>query len=130
MTLASLPWFRQGWMPNAWRVALLSQQSARDRATVRAALADLMYAMVDANDADARGRVTVARVKQAPRNFVQDSAEWREGLPSIISQRDLALTRHGPAQSAGGNLLTLGSAPLWAPQGLLGDFGDARTWLR
>ncbi len=129
LTLASLPWFRQGWMPNAWRVALLSKQSARDRATVRAALADLMYAMVDANDADARGRVTVARVKQAPRNFVQDWAEWREGLPSIISQRDLALNAvMAPAQSSRRNLLTLGIGAALGTAGLIGGFWG-RTYL-
>src|SRR5689334_21604772 len=57
----SLPWFRQGWMPEEWRVALLARQMARDRATVREAFAALAYSALDATNVDPVGRVTVSQ---------------------------------------------------------------------
>jgi hypothetical protein len=88
LALAALQWFRQGWMPTHWRIALLARQTAADRAATRTALAELAYAMLDANQDDAFGRVIVTRVRPAPSDFAYDWGAWRADLPSSLAEHD------------------------------------------
>ncbi len=88
MTLASLPWFRIGWMPNPLREALIDLQSENDRVATRKALADLAFTVVDASEADELGRVTVARVSNSPPRWRTHWAEWRAGLPKTSHEAD------------------------------------------
>jgi hypothetical protein len=91
MMLAALPWFRQGWMADPLRKALLETQSAEDRATTRDALAALAFTVVDASEAEPDGRVTVARVASPPRDWQIHWADWRAGLPRTLPERDMLL---------------------------------------
>jgi hypothetical protein len=86
--LAALPWFRQGWMPSAWRTDLLARQNKKDRDITHAALAGLVYSMLQSDTADENGRVTVACALPAPRKFFRDWDAWRNGLPMGLTERD------------------------------------------
>jgi hypothetical protein len=127
LALAALPWFRQGWMDQDWRMALLARQSVADSAVTRAALAELAHAALDAAQADSSGGVTVARVGPAPNNFAPDWGAWRAGLPSALAERDPVFTRLlapdvRPSRRA---LLALGGSLALGAAGLV-----AGPWLR
>ncbi len=91
MSLAALPWFRQGWMPNDLRKALIARLSDSDRGTVRDALAALTFTMVSAPDVDSLGGVKVVRVLPAPIVWATRWADWRRGLPRALAEHDATL---------------------------------------
>jgi len=119
LALASLPWFRQGWMPEGLRRALLDRQSEQDRATVRDALACLAFTAIDADQADSAGRVTVARVQQPPRGFAEELEGWRAGLPLALAQRDRALeTSFEPGAATRRDIMVLGAGAILGAVGI------------
>ena len=91
--LASLPWFRRGWMPISLREALIDSQDENDRVATREALAALSFTVADALEANELGGVTrSARVKFSARvaNTLgrmassQESPHFENGLISRL----------------------------------------------
>jgi hypothetical protein len=87
LELSALPWFRQGWMPDELRAALVAELSLADQEAVRTALLGLAFATLDAAS-DHRGQVTVARVPTPDAGFRRDWEAWRSGLPQVLGDHD------------------------------------------
>jgi formylglycine-generating enzyme required for sulfatase activity len=78
LALARLSWFRQGWMPEDLRLALMRDLEPHYRLIVRQALQQLLYALLDARRADSDGIFALDEVLPRPRRG------WHTDLRDVL----------------------------------------------
>jgi formylglycine-generating enzyme required for sulfatase activity len=92
MAIASLPWFRAGWMPDELRLRLISDMRPELRGVVRDAIETLFFAAAERGEKPTSA--DPPEVVRPPRGWTRHFREWLKAAPADAPTGDRIFVRY------------------------------------